>query len=628
MDEGGFFLLKLMKKFIFIFLVSFYSFGQSNLDRAIIISKYDFLKISNLKKEFSIEQANQEKLIRIYKNSNRAVDFSKKSLQRVYDGLPFYFSVDNAESAISMDALSVYQGGSSGLSLSGAGIVAGVWDGGKVRETHQEFAGGKIILGDGATSISDHGTHVTGTILSSGVDAKSKGIAFGAKAKTFFWDNDLTEMIQFASDGFLVSNHSYGYAITNLANSRFGAYDQSSRDYDVISETMPYYQIVKAAGNDRNLIHPQIIAKGGYDLLTGSALSKNVIVVAAVNHVPSYTGPGSVVISSFSNWGPTDDGRIKPDIAAKGLAVYSSIGLTNTSYNTLQGTSMAAPAIVGLICLMQEHNKNLNSSFLKAATVRGIICHTALETGNSIGPDYEYGWGLSNAREAIKVISTVGTNSIIKEQSLLDNTSFSIEVSITSAQPLAVTIAWTDPPGPITAAGVEDSRAATLVNNLDLEVIKDGVVYFPWKLDPANISQPATRNSSNEVDNIEKVLIDNAQPGTYTIKVNHKGTLTNGVQDFSLIANAVNGLTLANTEFETNNLISVFPNPTQDVFKYDLPQDFNLKSIKIYDALGKLVKNVKDLSTKTVEVSELETGIYFVNFKSENTSITKKVVKQ
>jgi subtilisin family serine protease len=55
-------------------------------------------------------------------------------------------------------------------------------------------------------------------------------------------------------------------------------------------------------------------------------------------------------MSSFSNYGPTDDGRIKPDISA-GVNVYSAI-LTDQTYETCKGTSMAAPAITGLIVLL------------------------------------------------------------------------------------------------------------------------------------------------------------------------------------------------------------------------------------------------------------------------------------
>jgi hypothetical protein len=52
------------------------------------------------------------------------------------------------------------------------------------------------------------------------------------------------------------------------------------------------------------------------------------------------------------------------------------------------------------------------------------------------------------------------------------------------------------------------------------------------EMDVANPQSPATNNSDNEVDNIEKVFIENAEPGTYTIQVTHKGALLNGSQDF------------------------------------------------------------------------------------------------
>jgi hypothetical protein len=68
-----------------------------------------------------------------------------------------------------------------------------------------------------------------------------------------------------------------------------------------------------------------VAAKGGFDMLTGSSVSKNVLVVAAVNAVATYNGPSSVVMSSFSNYGPTDDGRIKPDISAKELMFILAI---------------------------------------------------------------------------------------------------------------------------------------------------------------------------------------------------------------------------------------------------------------------------------------------------------------
>lgn len=619
-----------MKKILFLALFVQIAFGQSQLERQKIVTTYNRSSVEKLKRSSELAHAKQLKFIADFKRSNRFSSIIKGSLERIDNGFPIFFTEDNAESAITLDATSLYDGGSLGLNLTGSGVVAGVWDGGKVRNTHREFTLGRVVVGDDASSPSEHGTHVTGTILSAGIDSRSRGIAHGASAKTYFWDNDLGEMIQFAGEGYLVSNHSYGYSITNLQNWRFGAYDQTSVDYDKIAEVMPYYQIVKAAGNDRNLIHPQIIAKGGYDMLTGAALSKNVLVVAAVNHVPSYSGPGSVVISSFSNWGPTDDGRIKPDISAKGLSVYSTTVASDSSYGLLSGTSMAAPSIAGLICLLQQHYNNINKSFMKSATVRGLICHTALETGASIGPDYEFGWGLANAKAAAKLISNNGTNALITEQTLNNNTIFSRNISISTSQPLSVSVAWTDPASTITSvsAADADNRVSKLVNNLDLEITKDGVVYYPWKLNPDVISQPATNSGPNDVDNLEKVFIENAAPGTYTITVKHRGVLTGGSQEFSLIADAANGLTLSNKDFAIEKSILLYPNPAQDFVSYSVPLGFNLKAIKLYDILGKEVLFIKEFNNNQFKVSGLNNGLYFVNFESDSSTFTAKFLKE
>ncbi len=229
----------------------------------------------------------------------------KMSLVRIRKGVPFYYKVYNDLSAKTIGANELYSGGSLGLSLSGENIFAGVWDGGKVRDTHVEFSG-RVTINDGGGALSEHATHVTGTIIAAGVSASRKGIAFNAKAYTNDWNSDIDEMTIFASQGYLVSNHSYGYALTpSSSKSIFGSYDESSIEIDDISNVFPYYQVVYAAGNDRNdFTLPQIQDKLGYDMLSGATCSKNSIVVAAVNKVENYTDNTSVSMSNFSNYGP------------------------------------------------------------------------------------------------------------------------------------------------------------------------------------------------------------------------------------------------------------------------------------------------------------------------------------
>jgi hypothetical protein len=621
-----------MKKILLFTFIFQFSVAQSVEDRNRIKQSYNKIKIVSLTASFKEAHIEQQKKIEVYKLSNKFVESEIKSLQRIYEGLPIFYSVDNDESVITLRANSLQPNGDLGLRLTGSSIIAGIWDGGKVRETHQELGASKIIFGDGATSFSAHSTHVTGTICAKGFVSRARGFAYEASANTYFWDNDVSEMASFGSNGFLVSNHSYGYGITDsFPTSRFGYYDQTSSDFDKIAEVFPYYQIVVAAGNSRNSTNPQVAAKGGFDMLSGSAVSKNILVIAAVNAVTNYTGPSSVVMSSFSNYGPTDDGRIKPDISAKGVNVYSCNFLTDQTYETLSGTSMAAPAITGLIVLLQQHYKNSNNVYMKSATVRALLCHSADEAGSSKGPDYEYGWGLANGKAAAKLISGNGTTSLVFETTLTNKVTYTKQIILSAARPLSVSIAWTDPVGfgavvvPITA----DSRTPKLVNNLDLKIIDNtGKIYYPWKLDPTSLFNPATQNSDNEVDNIEKIYIENAPAGTYTIQVTNKGNLDSGTQEFSLIAEGFDSSSLSTIDFEKNDNISLYPDTNNEILFFDLPSQFVPKEIVIYDTTGKSVRTLKYDQVNYIKISDLPSGIYFIKFKSDSKTLNVKFLKK
>jgi hypothetical protein len=621
-----------MKKILFFLLLWQLCIAQNIEERGRIKESYNKEKVDKLVVDLFRSHEEQKKIIQAYKLKFRVRESETNSLQRIYGGLPIFYTIYNDESVVTSRANSLQPNGDLGLSLTGAGITAGVWDGGKVSDTHQELSGSKIIFGDGATSPSAHSTHVTGTICAKGFVPRARGFAYEAKANTHFWDNDLSEMTSFAAAGFLVSNHSYGYGITNsFTTSRFGYYDQTSADFDKISEVFPYYQIVVAAGNSRNSLNPQVASKGGFDMLTGSAVAKNVLVVAAVNSVPVYSGPSSVLMSSFSNYGPTDDGRIKPDISAKGVNVFSCNFLTDQTYEILSGTSMAAPAITGLIVLLQQHYKNINNEYMKAATVRGLLCHSADEAGASKGPDYEYGWGLANGKAAAKLISGNGTSSLVLETTLNDREPYTKQIRLATARSLSVSIAWTDPVvfGAVVTPITEDSRTSNLVNNLDLKVIDNsGRVYYPWKLDPGALFNPASQNSDNEVDNIENVFIENAPAGIYTIQITNKGNLSGGTQDFSLIAGGSDSSALSTVNFEKKDIIRLYPDRNKEYLFFDLPVQFVPVNIVIYDTTGRLVRSTKYEQQNIVKISDLTTGIYFIQFKSENKTISAKFVKE
>ena len=94
--------------------------------------------------------------------------------------------------------------------------------------------------------------------------------------------------------------------------------------------------------------------------------------------------------------GPTDDGRIKPDISAKGgkhVFLYWSIKRFSSYARNFSGTSMSAPNVSGSLLLLQQHYNDLNGEYMLASTLRALALHTADEAGFAPGPDYRFGLG-------------------------------------------------------------------------------------------------------------------------------------------------------------------------------------------------------------------------------------------
>ena len=623
-----------MPQMKFLFTFFFFTtlvFSQNFTQRKKITNSYDDQKVSLLNFRFQESMKQQEKMKNLFLSKNNRLKNKLELPQKFIDSIPIYYTTYNngtKGSSSTIMATSLYPGGNLNLDVTGKGIVAGVWDGGQVRATHQELSG-RVTQGDTPASYSDHSTHVSGTIAGKGVVNAARGIAYEAEILAYDWNSDNAEMIDFAYNGRLVSNHSYGYSITSLPIWLYGAYDDTSVEIDDVTNTYNFYQPVIAAGNDRSTTaNTHISAKGGYDLLTGACNSKNGIVVAAVEGIDSYLDASSVLMSSFSNFGPTDDGRIKPDISAKGVGVYSCISSGLNAYAAYQGTSMATPAITGLITLLQQHYSDLNSGeFMKAALVRGLLCHSAREAGANPGPDYEYGWGLADGEAAAKVISNAPTISLLETHTLEEGKQFTKEISITSPQLVGVTICWTDPVGTKTPNNATDKRTSKLINDLDLIITKGNNEFYPWKLDPDNPINGATQDINN-VDNIEKVLIDLADPGVYTIRISHKGSLKDGTQDFALIASSTEGFVLSDPSFDFDNNVVIYPNPATNVLNFSTPSGDTLSNVAIYDSLGKEIKISNSVLNNKLDISELSNGLYIAKFYHNGKLMVNKFVKE
>lgn len=506
-------------------------------------------------------------------------------------GMPLYLSTENnIVAAATIGTNKLWPGGSTGLNLSGSSNNVkdklAMWDGGRVRPTHVELTG-RVKQTDAAVN-SDHSTHVAGTLIASGVNPLAKGMSFGLQELIAYdFSGDNSEMLNEASN-LLISNHSYGFNagwnynmdVTPArweflgqfgANEdyKFGYYSSGAQLWDSIAYNAPKYLIVKSAGNNRNENGPEegqpywrynangqmtaagnrpagISSNDSYDILSTNSTAKNILVVGAVNPISNgYTRPQDVVMSDFSSWGPTDDGRIKPDVVADGVNLLSSVATSNTAYASLSGTSMSSPSAAGSLLLLQEYYSQLHAgTFMRSATLKGLAIHTANEAGPSPGPDYQFGWGLLNIEKAAAVITSNNTKHLIREEVLNGITpSFSLPVIASGDGVISATISWTDPKAETVepVATALDNPAKKLVNDLDIVIKKGTTVYRPWTLSPSVPSAAATRGD-NTLDNVEKVELTDVVPGeTYTIEVTHKNTLQRGTQAFSLLVSGVGG---------------------------------------------------------------------------------------
>ena len=527
------------------------AFSQTEAQKQEITSRYNQEELDALQKRLVTKNQHQKQEINNLATQRglqkRVVlaDGGVAELQYIADdGSPIYYRTFNVNAAKSTRADYLNSGGGLGLSIDGQNMTAYVWDGGHARVSHQEYdgAGGsnrvsvEDAASEGGTQLNYHAAHVTGTIAASGVQANAKGMAPQSRVRGYMWNNDIAEATSAAANGMLLSNHSYGYRSDMVPDYYFGAYIQESRDWDELMYDAPFYLMVVAAGNDGNnnsYNGSPLNGNSSYDKLTGHSTSKNNLVVANAQdaNIDSNGNLVSVSINSSSSEGPTDDLRIKPDITGNGTSVTSTYDSSDSAYGTITGTSMASPNVTGTLLLLQQHYNNLYGSFMRAATLKGLALHTADDAGPA-GPDAVYGWGLLNAKRAAETISAEGTSAKIEELTLNSGQTYEITVNADGINDLIASISWTDLPG--TATTQTNSSTARLVNDLDIRVTQSGSTFYPYRL--TSITSNGT--GDNSVDPYERVNVANAS-GSYTITISHKGSLSSGSQNYSLILTGI-----------------------------------------------------------------------------------------
>jgi len=298
----------------------------------------------------------------------------------------------------------------------------------------------------------------------------------------------------------------------------------------------------------------------GFDTMAAPGTAKNVLTVGSVKDVYhvigsyaywGYTTNSPVSLSSFSAAGPTDDGRIKPDVIAVGQANAAIRGwgiltphpFDDTSFQYQQGTSFSAPGVTAGLALPLQRRSQLFTNLTadtddyRGSTLKSLAIHTADDLGNA-GPDYLGGWGLYNCVSAVRQIeldATDGRGTHIKEIELAVGETNSWLVTLDES-PFKVTAVWSDPPGAPSTNITVDPTTPMLVHNIDLRVeTEDGSqTFLPWILNPdlTNKTEAARATAAttgiDTRNNVEQVAISAPTSGFYRIVVVHSGGLSGG----------------------------------------------------------------------------------------------------
>lgn len=431
-----------------------------------------------------------------------------------------------------------------------------------------------------------HGTHVAGSVAGAGVQSGANpaehdyagsfaGVAPEAslviQAFEVAQDGSIVGLdpdyyslfAQAYADGAHLHTNSWGDVTGPISDTEaaFGGYPYGSQRTDQFIWDNPEMTILFAAGNSGQDGTGSGICFDGDgvvdpDSLLAPGTAKNVITVGATESNRSDSGLGATPwlflslcfladpiafdsladnangMAAFSSRGPTDDGRIKPDIVAPGTNIVSNkshypgatelwgLHETNSDYVYSGGTSMATPLTAGASVLVREWLTLHGVANPSAAAVKAALLDTTADiapgqygTGSTQEIPFEWpnsvaGWGRADlgfveAPAPYTLWVDDHTTGLATGENV-DYTHTDIQplTVVTSTQPLRIMLAWTDPPASLSAA-------AQLVNDLDLVVTgPDETVYSGNGV-----------ASGDHINNVEGIIITNPPTGPYTVEV-------------------------------------------------------------------------------------------------------------
>ncbi|HKR64587.1 MAG TPA: S8 family serine peptidase, partial [Thermoanaerobaculia bacterium] len=304
-------------------------------------------------------------------------------------------------------------------------------------------------------------------------------------------------------------------------------YPQSARDVDAFVYAHPDLLVVFNTGN------LGAVGPTPQSSLSAPGSAKNTLQIGG-------TRTGSEdddVIAAFTLFGPTRDGRIKPDLVAPARVLAGDIDFDNrastcdVSYQS--GTSWSAPSVAGAAALVRQYytdgfypsgaatlaNQFTPSAALLKATLiaaarpvpwrRNIINNQTVEALPA--PSYEQGWGFPVLDDALYFPGDA-RKLIVDNGELASNESKTLRVNVRAGTPFKAVLVWTDPPGVVRSVS---DPTPQLVNDLDLRV--NGV------------------SNDDHLNNVEVIAIGEPSMGVSTITISAPSLGVGPRQSYALV---------------------------------------------------------------------------------------------
>ena len=621
--------------------VSFLTNGQTAEQREVIKSSMNQNIVRQTNNELKNLTAEKEQRIEAFLKNNPEKQKSFIKDGKIYslynvtkEGEPIYITTKDIPQSNNSKATSLYSGGSIGVNITGTSMVGGVWDGGQVNANHESLVGQATMQsGQSVNSAigNDHQQAVTGIMVGKNIN-NARGIAYGSTTQNYDWDNDLTEMNDFANSGFLISNHSYGYANDNTTPVwTFGAYDGQSKAWDQLLKTKPFYLPFVAGGNEQQSSGNS--GAGGFDIMTGSSSSKNIVTVGAINSDNS--------MSDYSNWGPTDDGRIKPDLVTLGTSIDVPLYANNTGYtgnvSSSSGTSYATPAAAAGALLLQQYYYSLNNSYMKASMLKALLLHSADDDASNNGPDSKFGWGILNLEKAANIIKQNSTTNgtakmlMISSNPTNDGTNELVNNFIFGAMGVKGSLCWVDDEGieQTLGDGVNNTTNRMVYNfSMKLEQTTPALSAFPYN--NLSVTTPGTpaiagnewfQSANNYIQANLSGTTDNANG---KVIIRKSITSPNAVREMALIITGLNTNNLGISDLDKNQNI-VFFDKLSNKIKLISNTGKTIKNYQIYSIDGKLISSGNANSTE-IEFNHQNKNIFILNYEIDNQTFNLKFI--